>query len=351
MNWFIEKLTAYFLKKEQHGTGWDFSEPQDDRAYRHEEIADVGKAAQLQWVEKPVNEWKKYLPIRNQNGSSACVAFATALVLGILNYLREGKFVVLSPKFIYSRGFIENGGGMYYFNGLTIGANEGCPLDVLLPSDSKGETEMRSKAEEKEGDRQVAKVYAGNGESIVYLPIDFDIIGQVVDLGVPVLFGIRFNSGGLTTGVSKLTENGVYGHGIALTDRTMYGGEKALVYQNSYGENWGFGGLGVVQESQKAGIQFASYYKKFERIVKEGVRPKLKLASTVYLANGSKGADVVRLQTMLQWLGFFDATVECTGNFYGITRQAVRDFQKANGLTVNGIASGETVAKLNEQFI
>lgn len=345
----MDFLLKLFFKPKEKGTGW-LTDPQDDRAYKHEEVADIGKAAGLVWVEKAPNTWRKFLPIRNQNGSSACVAFATALLLGILNYMREGKFVVLAPKFIYSRGFVPNGGGMYFYNGMSIGAKEGCPLDVLAPSDNITEVQARDNSQEKEGDRQVAKVYGLQDEEIVYLPLDFDIIGSVIDLGVPVLAGLRFESGGLSGYIAKLTQNGFYGHGVALTDRSLVNGEKGLVYQNSWGEDWGIGGLGIVPESQKAGVQFAAYYKKFERKVLEGLKPKLKLSANTYLTIGSTGSAVVKAQTMLQMLGYFPAAQECTGNFYGITRQAVRDFQKAKNLTVDGVVSGATISELNKLF-
>jgi hypothetical protein len=46
------------------------------------------------------------------------------------------------------------------------------------------------------------------------------------------------------------------------------------------------------------------------------------------LTIGDRGEDVLKLQQALQWLGFFPTNVKATGAFFGITRQAVKDFQK-----------------------
>ena len=56
------------------------SPEQKDLDYKHEDIAQGDIV--LNWKEKTEAEWKKFL-IRNQDGSSACVAFATAKLLGI----------------------------------------------------------------------------------------------------------------------------------------------------------------------------------------------------------------------------------------------------------------------------
>jgi peptidoglycan hydrolase-like protein with peptidoglycan-binding domain len=65
---------------------------------------------------------------------------------------------------------------------------------------------------------------------------------------------------------------------------------------------------------------------------------------------GDRGGDVVKLQIGLQWLGYFPSNQECTGYYGGLTRQAVRDFQKNNGLSVSGIADFNTIQKFNEIF-
>lgn len=57
------------------------------------------------------------------------------------------------------------------------------------------------------------------------------------------------------------------------------------------------------------------------------------------LKKGSRGADVVTLQKKLN--------LQADGIFGVLTEEAVKEFQKANGLTVDGIVGAKTWAKLN----
>jgi len=60
------------------------------------------------------------------------------------------------------------------------------------------------------------------------------------------------------------------------------------------------------------------------------------------LEYGSQGEDVRMLQQRLLDLGYFPTTVRISGNYYNNTRNAVRAFQRINGLRVDGVAGPET---------
>lgn len=62
------------------------------------------------------------------------------------------------------------------------------------------------------------------------------------------------------------------------------------------------------------------------------------------LKTGSEGSDVKRLQQQLKNLGYYTGSVD--GKFGQGTEQAVRDFQAAHGLTVDGKAGRNTQEKL-----
>ena len=101
------------------------------------------------------------------------MSYVLAVILGAENRLEEGKFVQLSPRAIYGKGFEPNG-GMFYAKALQLGKDNGAPLEVLLPSEAKGEDEMRNLQDERESDRIVAKTYRGG--SFVYLSLDIEEI-------------------------------------------------------------------------------------------------------------------------------------------------------------------------------
>ena len=68
-------------------------------------------------------------------------------------------------------------------------------------------------------------------------------------------------------------------------------------------------------------------------------------APSATLEMGSTGERVVRLQSRLKTLGYYSGTVD--GDFGAGTRDAVRAFQKANGLTVDGRVGTATWDKIN----
>ncbi|MFA8438384.1 peptidoglycan-binding protein [Pueribacillus sp. YX66] len=63
------------------------------------------------------------------------------------------------------------------------------------------------------------------------------------------------------------------------------------------------------------------------------------------LRNGSRGSQVTLLQNKLKAAGHFKSTVD--GIYGPLTAQAVRTYQKANGLLVDGIAGKQTLTALN----
>lgn len=59
---------------------------------------------------------------------------------------------------------------------------------------------------------------------------------------------------------------------------------------------------------------------------------------------GSSGEEVRQIQTRLKEWGYYKGNVD--GIYGSRTQQAVRDFQRANGLTVDGIAGDRTLAAI-----
>ena len=74
-----------------------------------------------------------------------------------------------------------------------------------------------------------------------------------------------------------------------------------------------------------------------------GVDPGSTTTGTT-LREGDKGTAVTELQTMLKKLNYYYGSI--TGSFGSLTKQAVRKFQDANKLTVDGVAGPATINKL-----
>jgi len=342
---FFRKL----FKKQEYSYGWlgDEKEHLDERNYHTEEI--FKSYPSPNWVEKKPSEWRRFEPIRNQNSSNSCVSQSLALTLGIENYLEENKFEVLSARFIYSRGYVEaSGGGMFYLDALNIAVKEGTCLEQQMPSMGLDENAMRVK-DDTPNERWTAQIYKAN--SYIVLALDIDVVAGIMEQTKKgILLGTRFNQGGFANPEVILDKNGIYGHAITATSYTLYNGKKALIFQNSWMRDWGINGLGIITEEQfKNGVVFAAYLIDFKYQPQTANKPRLYINSR-YLKMGDRGDDVVKLQVGLQWLGFFPSEQDCTGYYGGLTRQAVRDFQKGYNLPITGIADLNTIQKFNEVF-
>ena len=70
------------------------------------------------------------------------------------------------------------------------------------------------------------------------------------------------------------------------------------------------------------------------------------MATYTMLSNGSKGEEVKKLQTSLINAGYSVGSAGADGIYGNDTANAVKQYQKANGLSVDGIAGDQTLGKL-----
>jgi len=77
--------------------------------------------------------------------------------------------------------------------------------------------------------------------------------------------------------------------------------------------------------------------------------PKVSRRSTLALQKGNRSPQVTSLQKKLQSAGYFDGPI--TGYYGSLTQEAVINFQKAKGLTANGIADEETLQALESSSV
>ena len=338
----------FFKKTDKNFGKGALPDTPDPRDFRHEEIMGVASAVTPVWIEKTPDQWRKF-PIFQQAKSSSCVGQTVAKILGVENALEEGRFAHFSARDIYCRGFVSPDGGMFYRDGMDLGFNHGATIEQLMPSQNKDEAEMRINDSTMLGDK-IALV--GKGGNYFSLPFDFNTIAGIVAEGKAVALGTRFNSGQWASGEVRTTANGQFGHAVAVVDYCVWKGQKALIFDNSWGTSWGFNGQGVITEDQLPGINAAWYYASLPNNWQDtqggGVKPKYNFTSDLLI--GSQNKDVVALQECLKWDGHFPATLPPTGYFGGITRDAVIKFQTKHSLTITGHANTATRAKLNIMF-
>jgi peptidoglycan hydrolase-like protein with peptidoglycan-binding domain len=283
----------------------------------------------LKWIEYNEKHLKTYL-IQNQDGSSSCVAQATAKLLAI-HEVKEGKaYERLCPKFIYTRRANWPDGGMYLPNALEIACKEGSCPEYDMPCDDKGESFMNDKAELK-----ICVEHAPKYKGKAYFQIigGIDEVAKILEQGYGVLLGARFDyNEWLDVPILIPGSKLACGHGIAAVDYVLYEGKKALVIEDSWGPGYGKGGRRIITEDFfDARVFYSGYVTSLEDV---------KYVFTKTLRMGSKGLDVKMLQLKL--------SIKADGIFGSQTKTAVMAFQLVHSLSADGIVGKLTNKKLNE---
>ena len=200
------------------------------------------------------------------------------------------------------------------------------------------------------------------GGNYLALPYNFDRIAQVIQSGRAVMLGARFNPGEWRQAEVKTTPGGKYGHAFTGVDYCIWKGKKAIVFDNSWGYDWGFDGQGVLTEDEKNGLIGAWHHQELKNNWRDDPQwdfPKPKYNWERDLMRGMRNYDVSMLQRALMYEGLFPYETPATGYFGSITYGAVVKFQekyaddvlKPLGLEKGtGMVAELTRKKLNELF-
>lgn len=312
----------------------------------HEEL--FASAPAPKWEER---ESKKY-PIFNQDGSSACVAFATAKILGIDEVVEGREFVALSPRDIYIRRDNKNNGGMFLPNALDIARKHGATLESLVPSENRNEADQNKTDGISFETDDIALKYKAAG--FVSLPLNIDAIAAITSQGKGVLLGHRFDYSEWTDFPkvdvnSKLT----CGHGTAAVDNILINGRKYIVMDDSWGPHQAkFGQRFLDEEWINTRLFYAGYTLNFIYEDQTNNNEKLHYVFHSFIKFGDKNADVVALQNILKYEGLFPKNVDSTGLYGPVTQKGVLLFQnKYLGTNNKGRQVGpQTLKKLNELY-
>jgi len=286
----------------------------------------------LNWKEFDVDNYVPF-EIQNQDGSSSCVAQATAKILA-MHEVKEGReYKRLCPKFIYTRRANYPDGGMWLPDALSIACKYGSCPEEMMPCDNKGESFMNNKEEHSDCSKEAIKY---KGKLYFQITGGIDEIAKVIEQGYGVLFGFRFDyDEWTTTPWLKPTSELKCGHGVAGPKYALYKGEKAIIIEDSWGPGHGKGGVRIITESFiNARNFYAGYITSYEDALN-------KFIFTKTLKKGMpKCLDVKMLQTKLG--------IKPDGIFGPLTKSAVMAFQKSHNLSVDGIVGKLTNKKLNE---
>ena len=317
------------------------NDPIDERDYQSKE---VGFYAPVEWVEK--KEFRQF-PNKDQDGSLSCVAQAVSKILGIENYLEEGRYFPLSARDIYTRRS-NAGGGMFFREAMKIGNENGATLEALMPSEGRSEVEMSDISDKTPYTEVIGRL--GRGGAYVSVAVnDIDAIASIIATGKAVLLGFRFdyNEWDLNVPVIKEGSGLSCGHGVAGIYFTLYNGKKAIVVD----ESWGFKNIKqriITEDWFTSGRCVACWY--YENLDNSKA---LEAEVKKYIFNndlsfGMDNDEVVELQKVLISMSLLKIK-EPTGYFGSITKTAVMEYQTLKSITpVSGYVGPLTRAELNK---
>lgn len=315
----------------------------DERDYQSREI---GCYAPVEWIEKKTF---RSFPNKDQDGSYSCVAQAVSKILGIENYLEEGRYFNLSARDIYVRRSNAPAGGMFFREAMKIGKESGATLEALIPSESRSEVEMNDISDRTPYTEVVGRL--GRGGEFISIPVNsIDEIASIIATGKGVMLGFRFdyNEWDLEVPVIKAGSQLSCGHGVAGVDFTLHNGVKAIVID----ESWGFKNIKqriITEDWFTSGRCVSAWYYQDLSNSKALVEITEKYIFENDLEFGMQSDEVKELQKVLMILGLLKI-LEPTGYFGNLTLQAVKEYQTLKLITpVSGYVGPLTRAELNKQ--
>lgn len=289
----------------------DIEKAQD---FQHEEIASGVITQPVDWREKPESVWKKY-SIRDQNGSSSCCGQGAAKAIETF----RGEVESAHP--IYRARYNFPSEGMWLQDVGKICKEMGTTSEALDPSQKLTETQMNAPI------TVTTPIKVKN--YVQFNPKDIDTIAGIIEANKHAILLVHGN-------VQEYYKSDVpvsngkpvdFGHCIVGVDYFLYNGEKAILIDDSWGKFGQWGGQRVFTESYiKARVDGGMYF--IPLTEPENVKPHYTF--TKVLEWGNTGKDVIALQEILKYEGFFP--VKPTGNFYNVTANSLKKWQVKHGI-------------------
>lgn len=280
-------------------------------------------ALPVSWVEKPQDKWKKY-SLRNQDGSGSCVPQSKAKTEEVL----FGP--VMSAVPCYKQRSNYPSPGMYYQDLGKISLNDCNVTESECPSQNMNDGQI-------DGTPMPTKLRYKAQSYIFPNTRNIDELASIVQNGkpFPISFKMTYEEWQNVPKVNPLSKDWLY-HSVAVVDTTLWMGQKALIIDDSWGHatSIGNGGQRVITEEYLLARCTGAIYFNY--------------SAPLILREGSKGNDVINLQTNLTLLNY---PLKADGDFGPRTRQTVKDFQLQHGLIPDGAVGPKTQKAILNAFL
>lgn len=329
------------------------TEEEKQKDYRHEEVELL--AAGPSFVEKTIAELPFY-EVRNQDGSFTCMNQAYAKKRGILIKKKSGQYVSLSGGYLYRRRANKETAGMGIVDLFNLGKKNGLPFEILDPSQDMTEAEIQNAKEIPFAD-EVAKIFTDENERFFFLPNDFDVVASTINRGYPVLIMIyanfeEYNINPSIKDPNLTPQHAQIRHGICAHATFKYKGVDYILVDDSWGildseahgdfeeELKQRGQRMVTREWFNKRVYGAGYIRDLKFAWDDGsdyqpTKPKFTFTRTLKWGM-LNDPEVAALQDVLKYEGLFPIDQTSTGNFYGLTMDAVKAFQKKYNIVSSG---------------
>lgn len=289
------------------------------------------------------------LPVTNQGGIGACVAYVIFLMLQYQNYKETGKVIPLSKRFIYTiaraisgmKGQVGQGlMPLFGFKAIKIGDWDRDVLDDTSLPHADYENMTISEAMKAE-----AYAYRIGGYAQI---TDMVTLQKAIMRDGLVAVSLPFGGGNFNQALLSPFTIMDSRHYVTIKGWKTSNGRTKFLFRNSWSEFWGTVGEGAFfwDEYQGQAIDMFSITDVPNSFLESARSTAFQFTSDI--AKGASGPIVIELQKALADLGYYTGPV--TGYYGNLTAQGVTDFQMRTGIKTNyGKNVGpQTRAKLNE---
>lgn len=319
----------------------------------------VATANAVEWKEKAKSQWRRFAD-QDQDGSGSCVAQTIKKLAKVLAKLSKYD-LDLSATSIYQRRSNKPDSGMIGIEAFEIWRTKGISLEGMVPSQKMSDAQMDAQEIKPEAD-QVAEVFK-IGNHVGINSGDFETVASVIQTtGKAVMVWFYFTGSEWSKEIpvienANLDKSDALRHSLPAVDFFLFGGKKYLLIEDSAH----FGGWTyhlISEEFFKARNWFARYPMNYKFNDQTQPQPpdetpsnKPKYTFNVDLQFGMKNADVVALQNVLKFEGFFPVNTDSTGYFGAITKKGVQKYQdKYNIAHVGDAGYGRVGPKTRENL-
>ncbi len=293
------------------------------------------------------SKYVNVFPTELQNLTNSCVAHTKSLVISIFRVIkRRLAYVQLGPAFVYKLRQNSPNPGMFVPNANSITRNFGVPFYADFPTpqtDQEIDAASIPQAVFNEAALNKASAWISIDD-----PTNIDLIAFPVNtLGVAadILIFSAYEEWSVTNPTILYADLTISDpranvrHNITVLPDSAFidpaTGKRCVIIEDS--ENWGGTQFRIVSEDFiKARCYGAQYLIDMSSV---STNNPIKYTFNQNLNVGSRGPDVMALQSVLQAMGFFPSIVDGqsfapTGFYGGMTKKAVLSFQNANAAKI-----------------